>query len=680
MNSFHASSSPAPDELPLELECRFLYSSAGGDDWGEFMLSKSSTPVRVRLLGDPKVEGCSENLIFPSKGFQLLTLLACHEEHRLRRREIARLLWDSDTEKKALANLRQLLARIRKGIPEIDLLISASGSEIRLGYSSASVDVCAFTDLAAKDSIEELETALELFRGDLLSSMDDITDEFVEWLNFERSRLRGVFFEAMSRVLMQLTRYGRAPKNRLDALAAQLIRVEPEREISYRLLIETYGRNGMLDRAEAVRHDLTSMLAREHEATPSAQTQAVIRKVFSLGLDSAPIVPSTGSRGPKRIAFLAPKMLGKSENALVLKALIEDVVNQLTRYRSFVALAPHSSFQIDHESGMPRDNSKLRADYSISGFVKPDGQQNQLTLRMVNCASGDIAWSGEFALSQAHLVDSFTQLTVRVAASLASSIERAMLDDMRASGDAGAYYHYLEGQSYLEHCDLPNVRRARKSFARAIADEGEFASAHARFAQTLYLEWLMRGANIPEIVVAAQTSARRACDIDPNGSLGHFVGAIIALYQREFDEAVDGFTVAEDLNPHSAELLAEYAHALSLMGDNDAGIERFSQAIDLNPMPPDHYWWAGASIQFNAGNLPRAIEMCGYVENQETVLRLLTACHALNGDQEQARSCGRRLREIYPDLTAADMVGISPDANPDVSRRFIEGLRMAGID
>ena len=67
------------------------------------------------------------------------------------------------------------------------------------------------------------------------------------------------------------------------------------------------------------------------------------------------------------------------------------------------------------------------------------------------------------------------------------------------------------------------------------------------------------------------------------------------------------------------------------------------------------------------------------MKNEDTVLRILAASYALMGEKEMARTCARRLKEIYPDQKAIDMVGISPDQDPDITKRFIEGLQLAGI-
>jgi TolA-binding protein len=116
------------------------------------------------------------------------------------------------------------------------------------------------------------------------------------------------------------------------------------------------------------------------------------------------------------------------------------------------------------------------------------------------------------------------------------------------------------------------------------------------------------------------------------------------------------------------------------MGEADAGWERFEQAIELNPLAPDHYWWVGASILLNRGDFTGAIEICKNMKSDESVARILAACHAHAGNLDAARRYGERVKENYPGASAAEQAAIPPFKYEADSRLLFEGLRLAGID
>lgn len=634
---------------------------------------RADPPALVCLLGPPTVVGLGTDRIFPQKGYQLLALVVRARDQQLSRKAAAGLLWDNVSDETALGNLRQLISRIRKLQPYTGSLIEADPYNIQLGAESSKIDLCQVMS-------GQPASVIELYRGDLLAGGHETTEEYLDWLRIERTQLRERFFSAATETLMEMTRLGRVDKTAIDEVATRMLAVERDREETYRTLIVAYGRAGHFEEAARLNNNLVDMLREVYGTEPLPETKSVVRRVLSgrqaiQGIESASRpVPSAM---PPRVAFLAPSWLGASDGAQgFLKAFIEDVANELARYRTFVMLAPHSSFQVAHDSGMPNDNSVLRADYTVSGFLKPDGV---LSLRMASSRKQEIVWAGDFKTRLEHILNCFGHLTTRIAGAVAQGIEKEFARDARSTASYSAYYHYLDGQQIMQDCTLSNLRRARKSFRAAAVEDSTFAPAHARIAQTLYQEWLMTGADDPQVLGDARANADQAVYVDANCGAGQWMSGVISLYQRDFAACERHFSAAEILSPNAPDLMVQYGDALSHLGDPEKGMERFRAALDLNPMPPEHYWWVGASIAFNQRSYQQAIDYCHKIKNDESVVRILTSAHALNGDADQARSYGNRLRELYPNVSAADLIKLPPDRNDENVRIFVEGLRMAGI-
>ncbi|MES0100657.1 BTAD domain-containing putative transcriptional regulator [Mesorhizobium sp. M0019] len=631
-------------------------------------------------MGTPAIAGQPARAFFPSKAFQLIAILSLSASGRVSRREIADLLWASDSEGTALSNLRQLIARIKKAIPAERGLLEVDAYSVALGQERDEIDVCRLIAGAGNDGPTACVDAMRLVRGDLLEGVDDTTDQFSHWLAIQRGALRERFFLMAQAGLIELTKYGRAPEKSLKLIAERMLAFEPEREQSYRALIEAYGRNGMFDEARRIHDTLCLMLQREYGSAPSPETAAVTRRVFASRVQYGPAVVATSLADERpRVAFLAPLYVDQAAQNHLLRFLVEDVANELGRHRSFLVLAPHSSFKVDHLSGTPVDNSVLRADYTISGFVKPDNGAAVLALRMTKSAAGELVWAGEFPIDPAAFFKCFSLLSRRIAGSVGSAIERDRLATLRANCDGSAYLHYLEGQKWLTNCDLPKLRKARKAFKQSVETNPGFAPPRARIAQTLYLEWIQLGGQDPDLLNIAREQSEIALALDPNDAIGHWMKGTVALYQRDFDECEAKFAEAETLCPNSADLLVQYADALSHLDYPDQGWAKFEQAIDLNPLPPDHYWWAGASVAFHQQSFEKTIELCGKLADDEPVLSMLAACHAQLGQMEQARSYGQRLKDLFPKGMAIEKSKrVSPDRSPTHRAMHIEGLRLAG--
>ena len=214
---------------------------------------------------------------------------------------------------------------------------------------------------------------------------------------------------------------------------------------------------------------------------------------------------------------------------------------------------------------------------------------------------------------------------------------------------------------------------------QAISEDRHFADAHAKIAQTLQLEWLLLGGNDPTLLNKARSNAENAVDIDPAASVGQWMIAVVAMYQREYELTEEKFREAEALSPNSPDLLVQYADALSHMGEADLGWSKFEKALSLNPLPPDKYWWAGAGIAFHLGDYRKAADLCRRMRNIEPALRVLVSSLGLLGEEEEAQIAADHLREIYPNISAKDLISVSPDRTSEVQQLFFEGLRRAGI-
>ena len=265
----------------------------------------SAGPIRITLLGHPAVAERLSGAVFPQKGFQLLAILCRSPRGECSRRRLASLLWDSQNDAGALANLRQLLARIRRALADMGMALESRDQDIALGTLRGTIDLCVFQTGGAADA--DKETSLRLYSGDLLESVDDATDAFLEWLTVERTALRQEFFCRAEAVLTERTKFGRAPRDLLNDIAARMLALDPEREATYRALIEAFGRNGMLDEAHSQLEALRTLLARDPNNKPAPETVAVVRRVFSVRHDAGLPEPRKERKSwQPRVMFLAP--------------------------------------------------------------------------------------------------------------------------------------------------------------------------------------------------------------------------------------------------------------------------------------------------------------------------------------------------------------------------------------
>jgi adenylate cyclase len=125
---------------------------------------------------------------------------------------------------------------------------------------------------------------------------------------------------------------------------------------------------------------------------------------------------------------------------------------------------------------------------------------------------------------------------------------------------------------------------------------------------------------------------------------------------------------------------------LVLRNRPEPAIEAFKQAMRLSPLDPLTYYFVGgiAFAYLYMGRFEEAIEWADRSLNREPnftpVLRVkLVACAQL-GRVEEARQCRRRVDELRPGLTIAQVKnfpGMSVSA--EIMEFFVDGFRKTGV-
>jgi len=632
--------------------------------------------LKLQLLGAPSLSSANEKRPLPAKAYLLVALTLLARSGQIARETAASLLWP-DKRGAAAANLRQLLVRVRRAAGDADTLIEARGKNLFPGSLARSSDLATFLELRDSSAVGNLIAGVPLFRGDLLEGVNDASGELAQWLLAQRAALRESGFAMAERALIEVTRFGVAAATDIRSIEESLLGVEPERTESYLALIEAYRRVGDRSAVERVRRLMRTVFGAFKESSvshaPAAAASIELREKGAI-VDQDRI-DGRKDRRP-RVAIFPPTCVeGLVPN--LYRALLADVADGLSRYRTFVVLAPHSSYAIADGSAQ-KPASLLDADFHVSSALGLDGEH--LALRLTHAESDQIVWAARYSAQREQLRLTFRHLSRQIVESIAHEIERSRLLSCRVERTAEAYLHFLRGMQHFASCDLPVLRRARASFRAAAAADDQFGEARGRIAQSLLLEWLLLGGTDPFLLQRAKVEANAAASIDPGGAIGHWMRAVVALYQRQFDLSADLFMQAEALSPHSADLLVQHADALAHFGEPDVAWQRFEQAISINPLPPDIYWWAGAGIAFSRSDFVGAIGLCRRMKSDIPALRLLTASHALVNDLPTARSYARRLKETYPGLDAREMLKMRPDRRSEVNQTFLKGLRLAGIN
>jgi DNA-binding SARP family transcriptional activator len=262
--------------------------------------------LQVRLFGELSIQHRGRSLSQPAgKALELFCYLLLSPDRAHTREILSEVLWPGGNPVASRRYLRQALWRLSAAIqyrPDsrgkgTELLLISEHGWVRINPEVPWwLDVSEFeqTYVTTRDTVghrlsdeqaHDLETALELYRGDLLATW------YQDWCSYERDRLQLVYLA----ILDQLMGYCEARRLYAKGLSfgQTVLRYDPSRECTHRQLMRLHHRAG--DRTSAIRQyeRCAAGMAHEFGIQPSADTVALYEQIRA---DRVPDMPlSTGS-------------------------------------------------------------------------------------------------------------------------------------------------------------------------------------------------------------------------------------------------------------------------------------------------------------------------------------------------------------------------------------------------
>ena len=596
-------------------------------------------PARLQTFGQLRLldEG-GNDVAFPEKALLILCYLRTRGLSEMSRADAAGLFWD-EASPAAFASLRQTVSRVQKRQNELGrAYLAFTESAIALGREPVECDVEQVREGAG------LGLLVELLAEDFLKSAKPRNRSLENWIALQRAGHMAL----LRRALVDGGEDG-APRQVRSAAALRLLERTPDDEEVRALLI---GRPAAL-------------MTRE----PPAQI----------------LLPPTGEappprRNPPRLVLLPPVTSLASRAAVRFsEALIEDVTIGLCALRSISIIAPHTAAQISLQADRAATYERHKISYILETRLRDEGEGHTLFAQLIFFGSDEVIWADRFPISAEGLARSRQMIAQHVAGAIATQIERNELVRGDYERDADAYRSFLIGQGHLKNLALPDIRRARKSFREALQANAGFAPAIGGLARSYFLEWLVTARGDADLLRQAERHAEMAIRADERLPAGYRELGVVKLYARQFDDSAAYLDRAEALSPHYANVIASYADTLVQASRPDVGLQKIEHAIELNPLPPDEYFWTAAGASYSLGHYSQALDYIGRMKDRTPADRLSAASWSMLGDMKKARQFIRRTYEVHPDFDLDSWMAIVPFKEEWQRAHYYEGLKKAGF-
>lgn len=353
----------------------------------------------------------------------LLAYLAVEAGRPHRREQLATLLWPNQSQTTALTNLRQTLARLRRGLsePVADRVISVTRQTLELDPDLISLDCATFgalfeacvhhhhRDIArCPDCVQRMEQACALYRGEFLEGVFSGRSQlFDEWSISRRESFQRQALEALDTLAKHYESVGK--HQAMHQCAERQLALEPWREAAHRQMMRALALQGQRTAALEVYETCRRILAAELGIEPDAETRALYERIRDDALAPEGLqAPALAHNLP---AQLTP-FIGRDDELTAINAFLDDPG---VRLLTLVGAGGMGKTRLALETASRRINRYPDGVFfiSLASMVRPDAIAPAIATAMGLEHAGDIRQALPFAMQdkQALLVlDNFEHL------------------------------------------------------------------------------------------------------------------------------------------------------------------------------------------------------------------------------------------------------------------------------
>jgi TolB-like protein/Tfp pilus assembly protein PilF len=375
--------------------------------------------------------------------------------------------------------------------------------------------------------------------------------------------------------------------------------------------------------------------------------------------------------------------------------LTNDLTTDLSRFSNLFVIAVNTAFSYKGQHPThERVRRELGVEYMVEGSVQRVTKQLRINVQLVETSAGHHLWAERYSVAGDDLFVVQDDVCRKIVMALISKLSDAELTRATSKelGNASSYDAFLKGlheiSAFLSASETrQTLQRARQWFERAIELDPDYGRPYGWLAYHWILHW-KHGWSGKSSLPKAEELARNAVVLDPHDHDTHWALASCYSNLGKFDQALEQYVRALEINGNDANLHAEMADLLSYIGKHSEAIGQIKFAMRINPHFPEWYRWTLGWCYYFIGQYEEAIaELEKVINPSDDVLLILAASHArlATSDRDPEANVRRahdyiaRFKKRRPRWTLENQREVTRYRNTADTDHWLEGLRLAGL-
>ncbi len=382
-------------------------------------------------------------------------------------------------------------------------------------------------------------------------------------------------------------------------------------------------------------------------------------------------------------------MGGDPEQEYFADGMTEDIITELSQFRSLFVIARNSTFAYKGTSPDVRDVARdLGVRYILEGSVRRGGTRIRITGQLIDAETGNHIWADRYDRDLEDIFAVQDEVTEAIVAAIApeiSDVERKR-SQRKPPDNFDAWGLYQRGLAAYYSSTGEGHRSAIELFDKANDVAPTFAPAFAMagHARTRYVMHFMPD-NRNEILDQAREKTQMAITLDPRDSMCMASDGRAHSVLGNHDVAIAKAEEAIALNANDANAHYLLSAVLCSAGRAEEAIPHVDHAMRLSPRDIflTGMLFHRALMLFDLERYDEAFEWGQRASlspyPRPLTFALLTVLLIKLGRDEEARAALGELLAQAPETTCAKFEGNPMFGGPEVLERFIDALRNAGL-
>ena len=388
---------------------------------------------------------------------------------------------------------------------------------------------------------------------------------------------------------------------------------------------------------------------------------------------------------PPAIAVLPfLNMSGDSEQEYFADGITEDIISNLSLWKTFPVISRNSSFSFKGQAIKATEIAqKLNVRYIVEGSVRKGGSKVRISAQLIDALSDTNLWSKKWDKS----LDDIFEVQDEVSSSIAAMVSPAVKGQeqvklaARKSVNMTAWDYYLRALSAFNNGEVGDVVTALCD--KSIALQSDLSDPYVLYCRAIFNERFLPRTQDKrkELDDLYHRMAKKAYDLDSGNPEAVIMLSRSFMIKGEREKREELLEKALDINPNYALANFDLAMSFQFKGEFQNSLDSINKALELDPSDAARFQSMLPFCYIGLGDFEKAIEWC------DTLIELFPQNFSRWGFKaaslahlerlEEGKSALTTYLENRPEIkTLSDYEKVAPDS---IKETLLKGLEKLGL-